>query len=101
MTPDSETLIEQLQCVRAATPTQQAVVDDAITALRAVQWRPISEAPKDGREVLLRGGRASGRWTRVGYWAQQSECWSVDTVVPLSEPREFLPLPAARASKEG
>ena len=54
-------------------------------------WRPISEAPKDGTEILL----TDGCYKRTGYWATRIAAWSVDTVVALPMPTRWLPLPAA------
>ena len=56
-----------------------------------LQWQPIATAPKDGSEVLL----TDGKWKRTGYWARRIERWSVDAVVPLSQPTHWMPLPPA------
>lgn len=53
-------------------------------------WQPIATAPKDGTEVLL----TDGHYKRTGYWARRIGCWSVDTVVVLSSPTHWMPLPA-------
>ena len=85
-----------------------AQVEAAITALRALQWRPISEAPKDGTRVLL----LVYDEPFVGYWSTNQSAWfeSIEWTRVYGdgrfesdgpEPTHWMPLPAARASKEG
>ena len=61
------------------------------------QWQPISTAPKDGTDILLRGGKNSGRWIRTAYWAKRTEHWCVDMVggQSFTEPTHWMPLPPA------
>jgi hypothetical protein len=91
---------------RAAAPAQQA----------AAGWQPISEAPKDGRTVLLGYFNSRGKWrTMRGQWMSEdyiAEYWEepddvepgwFETVVEgddipncwSTEPTHWMPLPAA------
>lgn len=64
---------------------------------KATEWQPIATAPKDGTEILLRGGpenQSWAVWVRKGNWARQRECWSVDMLPPIQyPPTHWLPLP--------
>ncbi len=81
------------------------ILEQALAALRASQgpgWQSIESAPKDGRDILLAGGgTGSGQWRRVGYWARRVEVWSIDCVVPLSEPTHWMPLPPVPSLESG
>jgi hypothetical protein len=59
-------------------------------------WQPMETAPKDGTEILLTGGKNSGRWVRTAWWARRTEHWCVDTVagVNLGDPTGWSPLPS-------
>lgn len=116
MTPDIETLIERLEAMKAQAMYCGALTDDegrlitqAQTALRAVQWRPISEAPKDrpidavvnGEVRIVRWGKTShSPW--VGFCLADQGVEDFDICAPtVWRERPTAPLPAARASKEG
>jgi len=60
------------------------------------QWREMASAPKDGRDILLMGGKNSGRWIRTGYWARRTGGWCVDVVggSGFDAPTYWCPLPA-------
>ena len=115
MTPDIETLIERLKRVESALRHNEwqsrmmfaADVRDAITALRAVQWRPISEAP-DGKHLVTDGRRVTIARSDHAYTTSTTRQTHREWVdCTEGEWREvirathFMPLPAARASKEG
>jgi hypothetical protein len=86
----------------SATPTHEAT--------ERVQWMPIETAPKDGKLVLLSGGKetyyggcfpstAECTGTRLGYWSERNNCWEEhntetqnDPATTL-EPTHFMPLP--------
>ena len=77
------------QCLRGVSYLVSNEVDALADRLAALGWRPISEAPKDGRRVLAfagsrpfiaRHGRATGWW---------------DDNDLMRDPTHWMPLPAA------
>jgi len=61
-------------------------------ALEAQEWRPISEAPRDGTAVLLCGMDAGCPYVLVGYFWRLAGKWSVEPHYP--PPTHYRPLPA-------
>lgn len=71
-----------------------------VQAVRELQWRPIETAPKEGRILLMRGGRSIiGYWDTQKYhsnpkpyWASDTSCVSV-TRDRSTPPTHWMPLP--------
>jgi hypothetical protein len=57
-------------------------------------WLPISEAPRDGRTILL--FRTGSARVVPGYWSQADLSW-VDTDGSLRDPSHYQPLPTPPA----
>lgn len=85
-----------------------ALVPQVIEALEGLQWRPISEAPKDGTPVLLLRPRVGspglyirniGAWDEQKYHTKPIPYWKSDitqvTVDRCNPPTHWMPLPAA------
>jgi hypothetical protein len=64
-------------------------LDALLSAPVASGWQPISTAPKDSTEILLR----SASYKRVGNWARRRECWSIDALPPVAAPTHWAPIP--------
>ena len=57
----------------------------------AVQWRPISEAPKDGTKVLLWNGFINIGWWTGSRWMWAAEIFHCTNWMPLPPPPESKP----------
>ena len=84
---------------RAANNSQIAwLADDLRTAAEVVEraeWRPIAEAPKDGRGLLMWG--PWGGCPMVGYWESEEFGWCEDNDKPFEpQPTVFMTLPPRR-----
>lgn len=64
--------------------------DALIDAAERELWRPIADAPRDGRELDLWQGGISFR----GYWSEANRRWThLERRDPGCEPTHFRPLP--------
>ena len=87
-------------------PVSEADVDEAIIALRAVQWRPASDVlrePRDETPILTKNMNQGGVMA-VAWWSNVYGYWVASGGKHLHQFTHFMeipPLPAARASKEG
>lgn len=95
------------QSLDAAMP----MMERALAALEAVEWRPIESAPKDGTSILITGGTYSTNWdaglefhgVSIAYWCRGFEPhWRGNNLQAHDEwcrhqPTHWMPLPAAHA----
>lgn len=69
----------------------------ALEAAERVAWRPVSEAPKDGKDVLVTGWAyvdpAKGRYQDVALW-YRGDWMSEECGQSIHPPTHFRPLPA-------
>lgn len=68
-------------------------------------WQPISTAPRDGEQVLLRVRtkfhKRTAYFAAQGYWAHQFwVIFNADEAVQRVEPTHWMPLPAAPSPQE-
>lgn len=95
------------------TEMHKGVMRAALTAALAEMWRPISEAPKDGTEILLFTHQdvddfcdeAFGA-VQIGYWDDGNDApgtvWHRDAgwiLQKIGEPLAWQPLPSPPAQK--
>jgi len=91
----------------------QDSVRAALTVALAAMWRPISEAPKDGSNVLVNDTRYPNRTVFIarwndcryhtkakGYWAFTDERVHGVALSRANQPTHFMPLPQPPAQKE-
>lgn len=84
------TVLARLQYVRdMKLADMPRLLRAVLRLLQEEAWQPIATAPKDGREIFLRGPG----WARTGHWARRVERWSVDAAVRLPEPTHWTTLP--------
>lgn len=89
MTTDEEiTLLERLAQI---IEEREARAFEA--GAKAVQWQDIATAPKDGRPILVFGGRH----TTVNMVAADGAWWNLKGAPPSSIPTHWMPLPAPPA----
>lgn len=69
------------------------------TATPANAWRPIAEAPRDGRYVLLVHESSGGR-PYAGMWCRDDKQWA-DERGCIRVPTHFQPLPTPPTSTKG
>jgi hypothetical protein len=65
------------------------------------EWRPMSEAPNDGRSVLLLLLYGQSYHVRVAYWADEPEAWESEEtghIFTQDAIRGWQPLPPADAA---
>jgi hypothetical protein len=77
-------------------------IDGHIAAAKAErEWMPMSEAPNDGRSVLLLLLYGQSYHVRVAYWADEPEAWESEEtghVFTQEAIRGWQPLPPADAA---
>lgn len=73
-----------------------AAIRDAVDAATRRQWRPIEDAPKDGKDIII-GEWNGGNWYwGKGYWSKYLSRWSRDGGFAAT-PTHFMPLPTPPA----
>ena len=94
---NADELLKEMTCAYNSYTTSWSADDAGLRAALAVvplpEWRPISEAPKDGTRVLLWRRAIRDQPTPImadGFWCET--CWVWPYL--LSEPTHWQPLPA-------
>lgn len=69
-----------------------------------MKWKPISTAPKDGREILLAEVGmiegygpcweiAIGHWGKCEVFGVMTECWNISCAIDMSKPQLWNKIP--------
>lgn len=101
MTTDPRSALERLTRWRDAgagmihtRPAFEDFAESVLALLSLLDWRPISEAPKDGTSIMTFPHYAVTHWAEGGWvdeWDEGEECWKHLRPQPVY----FLPLPPA------